>query len=42
MMRRQGHRAEANTILAVAAVYFVYNSGLLAALRAAARRARAS
>ena len=27
MMRRQGHRAEANTILAVAAVYFVYNSG---------------
>jgi hypothetical protein len=27
MMRRQGHRAEANTILAVAAVYFIYNSG---------------
>jgi hypothetical protein len=26
MMRRQ-HRAEANTILAIAAVYFVYNSG---------------
>ena len=26
-MRRQGHRAEANTILAVAAVYFIYNSG---------------
>jgi hypothetical protein len=26
MMRRQ-HRAEANTILAVAAVYFIYNSG---------------
>jgi hypothetical protein len=27
MMRRDGHRAEANTILAIAAVYFVYNSG---------------
>jgi hypothetical protein len=27
MMRRDGHRAEANTILAVAAVYFIYNSG---------------
>jgi hypothetical protein len=27
MMRRQGHRAEANTILAIAAVYFIYNSG---------------
>jgi hypothetical protein len=27
MMRRDGHRAEANTILAVAAVYFLYNSG---------------
>ncbi len=27
MMRGRGHRAEANTILAVAAVYFVYNSG---------------
>ena len=27
MMRRQGHRAEANTILAVAVVYFIYNSG---------------
>jgi hypothetical protein len=27
MMRRDGHRAEANTILALAAVYFVYNSG---------------
>jgi hypothetical protein len=27
LMRRQGHRAEANTILAVAAVYFIYNSG---------------
>jgi len=26
-MRRDGHRAEANTILAVAAVYFIYNSG---------------
>jgi hypothetical protein len=26
-MRRDGHRAEANTILAVAAVYFLYNSG---------------
>ena len=27
MMRRDGHRAEANTILALAAVYFLYNSG---------------
>jgi hypothetical protein len=27
MMRGRGHRAEANTILAIAAVYFVYNSG---------------
>jgi hypothetical protein len=27
LMRRRGHRAEANTILAVAAVYFLYNSG---------------
>jgi hypothetical protein len=27
LMRRRGHRAEANTILAVAIVYFVYNSG---------------
>ena len=27
MMRRDGHRAEANTILAIAAVYFLYNSG---------------
>src|SRR4051794_31319660 len=27
MMRRRGPRAEANTILAVAAVYFIYNSG---------------
>ncbi len=27
MMRRDQHRAEANTILAVAAVYFLYNSG---------------
>jgi hypothetical protein len=27
MMRRDGHRAEANTILAVAAVYFLYNAG---------------
>jgi hypothetical protein len=27
MMRSRGHRAEANTILAVAAVYFIYNSG---------------
>jgi hypothetical protein len=27
LMRRDGHRAEANTILAVAAVYFLYNSG---------------
>jgi hypothetical protein len=27
MMRRDGHRAEANTILAIAAVYFIYNSG---------------
>ncbi len=27
MMRRDGHRAEANTILAVALVYFLYNSG---------------
>jgi hypothetical protein len=27
MMRRDNHRAEANTILAIAAVYFVYNSG---------------
>jgi hypothetical protein len=26
-MRRRGHRAEANTILAIAAVYFIYNSG---------------
>jgi hypothetical protein len=26
-MRRDGHRAEANTILTVAAVYFIYNSG---------------
>jgi hypothetical protein len=26
-MRRDGHRAEANTILAVAAVYFLYNAG---------------
>jgi hypothetical protein len=26
-MRREGHRAEANTILAIAAVYFIYNSG---------------
>jgi hypothetical protein len=27
LMRRAGHRAEANTILAVAAAYFIYNSG---------------
>jgi hypothetical protein len=27
MMRRRGHRAEANVILAVGALYFVYNSG---------------
>ncbi len=27
LMRREGHRAEANTILAVAAVYFLYNAG---------------
>jgi hypothetical protein len=27
IMRRRGHRAEANTILAVAALYFLYNSG---------------
>ena len=27
MMRGRGHRAEANTILAVGAVYFIYNSG---------------
>jgi hypothetical protein len=27
MMRRDGHRAEANTILAVAAAYFLYNAG---------------
>jgi len=27
LMRGRGHRAEANTILAIAAVYFVYNSG---------------
>jgi len=27
MMRRDGHRAEANTILAIAAAYFIYNSG---------------
>jgi hypothetical protein len=27
LMRRQEHRAEANVILAIAAVYFVYNSG---------------
>jgi hypothetical protein len=27
LMRRDGHRAEANTILAVAAVYFLYNAG---------------
>jgi hypothetical protein len=27
LMRRRGHRAEANVILAVAAVYFIYNSG---------------
>jgi hypothetical protein len=27
MMRRRGHRAEANTILAIAAVYFLYNAG---------------
>ena len=27
MMRRDDHRAEANTILAIAAVYFIYNSG---------------
>jgi hypothetical protein len=27
IMRRAGHRAEANTILAVAAVYFIYNAG---------------
>jgi hypothetical protein len=27
LMRRRGHRAEANTILAIAAVYFLYNSG---------------
>jgi 4-amino-4-deoxy-L-arabinose transferase-like glycosyltransferase len=27
MMRGRGHRAEANTILAIAAVYFIYNSG---------------
>jgi len=27
LMRGRGHRAEANTILAVAAVYFLYNSG---------------
>jgi hypothetical protein len=27
LMRRAGHRAEANTILAVAIAYFIYNSG---------------
>jgi hypothetical protein len=27
IMRRRGHRAEANTILAVAVTYFLYNSG---------------
>ena len=27
LMRRRGHRAEANVILAIAAVYFIYNSG---------------
>jgi hypothetical protein len=27
IMRRAGHRSEANTILAVAAVYFIYNAG---------------
>jgi hypothetical protein len=27
MMRREGRRAEANTIIAIAAVYFIYNSG---------------
>ena len=27
LMRRRGHRAEANTILAIAAVYFIYNAG---------------
>ena len=27
MMRKRGHRAESNVILAVAAVYFIYNSG---------------
>jgi hypothetical protein len=27
LMRRKGHRAEANVILAVAACYFIYNSG---------------
>ena len=27
LMRRRGHRAEANTILAIAAVYFIYNTG---------------
>jgi hypothetical protein len=27
LMRRRGHRAEANTILAVCALYFIYNSG---------------
>ena len=27
IMRRRGHRAEANTIFAIAAVYFIYNSG---------------
>ena len=27
LMRRDGHRAEANTILGVAAVYFLYNAG---------------
>lgn len=27
LMRGRGHRAEANTILAIAAVYFIYNSG---------------
>ncbi len=26
-MMRRDHRAEANTILAIAAVYFIYNSG---------------
>ena len=32
-MRKRGHRAEANVIAAVAALYFLYNCGLLAAPR---------